>query len=925
MEGSDFENVMPVPWETLIEVGSFGEIAYRHPRWHPYDIEDYVRAVNVARTVRGMSFDVVDVPDYNSFGRYLRFAFEREGVIVGRYVQALHGRVSDTYLQEWFKIGTVPNRYDHARRRAEDLSLASLDSRYGLSEFYVKQLQEQSHLKFTTIDPLLCVSIPEISTLPEFSPHTAVRPVFIGRLERRKGADLFAHLLWDLGPDAAKRALIVGSEIRLGGISAREKLFAYLRARGLSPEYRDAMSHAELTTQIFRKPSVVALPSRMDQFNLIALEAVLHGCPVLIGAGAAAASILPRRFPGLPIRVLSEAAWDRGADDLREMLAHFDKFRRLTIEALQANPPVPDRSGLPAAYEAMPSYSAEARHLCRREFDDISRLESLCIRGGGSVPALLPTPAPSPNGQAPRVACLRRLDDPAELRRFVADSLSVTDAPNTTPEMLEDKRARLRALVKASPYLFRTHLLVELADVEEQLGNSLVAAAYRARVLRWLDGDRLDVLDSVRRTLCQAGLGEEAKAITLHSNGRGHSADQDEVFEYLERRFQRYRTNDIDDEWTVEFERHTAEGYRASVIVSNYRVPADRFSRFLRLLGRSDMIRRREAELIVIDSGSPVRQWDLNGAEVRACGLDLTFVRTPKRETIQRAWNRGIELARGQYLAFLGTDEALRPDALDRLACCLDADSGVDWAMGDSFISAVDGNGAPVVDKLAYLRGGMTHASLLFDCTYLSYVGGLYRRSLHDRFGYYDESFRGAGDTEFKCRLHPYLTFRHIPETLGMFLDYPSERTTNSPWVEIEDTRAWYIFRTPGGIRYLYRDASQERLEEAFWGSLANRRCYTDGPESDVALAWSILRRVAEQFPASPLVQLAPSLKELLRTLEAIGTRSDWSHEGEREFLRQLRASERTFYYFQKLRPDLIFPADLTADARFFAHTWLWE
>ena len=43
------------------------------------------------------------------------------------------------------------------------------------------------------------------------------------------------------------------------------------------------------------------------------------------------------------------------------------------------------------------------------------------------------------------------------------------------------------------------------------------------------------------------------------------------------------------------------------------------------------------------------------------------------------------------------------------------------------------------------------------ETCYLSWVGALYRRSIHDRFGYYDGSFRGAGDTEFKSRILPFI------------------------------------------------------------------------------------------------------------------------------------------------------------------------
>lgn len=918
-----FANIVPVPYEIVADISDFGKLSQLHPKWHLYDLVDYVRAVNMARTFRGINFDVVDIPDYNSFGRFLRFAFEQEGVRADRFIQSLHGRVSDTYLHEWFKIGSKPNAYDNARQRAEDLALASLDGRYGLSEAYINSLRSVFPYNFTLIDPLLCVSIPNIASLPNLSQDAPVRPVFIGRLERLKGADLFVQMLWDLGSTVARRGLIIGSEINLGGISARARLFEYLHTRGIEAECRDAMSHEELLHEVFYKASVIVLPSRLDSFNLIALEAVLHGCPVLLGRAAGASSWLGLKFPGISLRIYRENCWENGSDDLRDLLDGYHEYRLRTIEALQTNPPLPDLSGLVTAYEVDPDFSRDARNICRREFDAIERFASLCIHGGGAASAFMPSPAPAEMSSAPQF--IRKIDEPQQLRSFLTAVLHAHNAPEDTPQSLDQKRSSLRTLLKGSPYLLRTHLLQELAEIEDKIGDPLVAAAYRIRVLRWLDGDRLDSLHAICRELSNAGLAEEAHVMKLLAAATSDDASNTSIFQYLTQRFSRLRTVEISDAWNMEFSRHKHEGYRASIIVSNYNTPAERFSRFLNLLKRITMVHRGEAEVIVIDSGSPSRQWELNGTDIKNCDIDISFVRTTNRESIQQAWNRGIRLARGEYLSFLGTDEAIRPDALDLLSACLDNHAHIDWAMGDSFISAVDVHGALVADKLAYLRSGMNHTSLFFDCTYLSYVGGLYRKSIHDRYGYYDSSFRGAGDTEFKCRIFPELSFHHVSETLGHFLDYPSERTTNSAWVEIEDARAWYIFRTLGGIRYSYQDASQQKLEAAFWGALTNRRSFTSKPESDVSLAYVILRHIKERFPKSETLFLMQAVRELLDALEAIGFQANWSYEAEREFIRRLRASERHFRLFQTIRPDISFPQDLTTDARFFAHTWLWE
>jgi hypothetical protein len=95
--------------------------------------------------------------------------------------------------------------------------------------------------------------------------------------------------------------------------------------------------------------------------------------------------------------------------------------------------------------------------------------------------------------------------------------------------------------------------------------------------------------------------------------------------------------------------------------------------------------------------------------------------------------------------------------------------------------------------------------------------------------------------------------------------------------------------------------------------------------ESDVSFAYSILRYIAEKYPDSKAIMMIQPLREMHQTLADIGCQSDWSKNGEREFIRRVHASEIYFRWFQSLHNDLTFPSDLTTDARFFAHSWLWD
>src|SRR6266545_1754438 len=143
---SPLPNVGIVALRDHILMGAAWHAAKCVGRWHRYDFEDAINAVNIASTFGGQSFETVECPDYVGYGRFMPAACEMFDVKVERFVQSLHGRLSTTYEHEWFKAGCVANDYDHAKRRAEDLSLNVADVRYGLSEFYRRELATRTSL-----------------------------------------------------------------------------------------------------------------------------------------------------------------------------------------------------------------------------------------------------------------------------------------------------------------------------------------------------------------------------------------------------------------------------------------------------------------------------------------------------------------------------------------------------------------------------------------------------------------------------------------------------------------------------------------------------------------------------------------------------------------------------------------------------------
>jgi glycosyltransferase involved in cell wall biosynthesis len=70
-------------------------------------------------------------------------------------------------------------------------------------------------------------------------------------------------------------------------------------------------------------------------------------------------------------------------------------------------------------------------------------------------------------------------------------------------------------------------------------------------------------------------------------------------------------------------------------------------------------------EIIVIDSASAQNEGAIVKEFQGRCGR-IKYLRTPERESVYAAWNRGIKIAEGKYVTNANTDDRHRPDAFEK-------------------------------------------------------------------------------------------------------------------------------------------------------------------------------------------------------------------------------------------------------------------
>ena len=137
----------------------------------------------------------------------------------------------------------------------------------------------------------------------------------------------------------------------------------------------------------------------------------------------------------------------------------------------------------------------------------------------------------------------------------------------------------------------------------------------------------------------------------------------------------------------------------------------------------------------------------------------VVFMENPVNLGSTATYNRGFREATGEYCAFVVSDDICHPQMFSTLAGPLDADEA-DFVYCDLFI---------VDDAMRIQREFRLPDYDFGKCFcdwYLCGVATLYRRSLHERFGYYDET---AMADDHECYLRFAMNgarFRHVAKTL---------------------------------------------------------------------------------------------------------------------------------------------------------------
>ncbi len=173
-------------------------------------------------------------------------------------------------------------------------------------------------------------------------------------------------------------------------------------------------------------------------------------------------------------------------------------------------------------------------------------------------------------------------------------------------------------------------------------------------------------------------------------------------------------------------------------------------------------------EIIVVVSGSQQKEFEIVSEFQRSNSL-IKCVKTEERESIYKAWNRGIKKSNGIFITNSNTDDILREDALEILSTTLINNPEVALVYANQLITDIPNQPFENYNQQKIFEFPDFDRFLqLSRCL----VGSqpMWRASLHFEDDYwFDEKYEVCGDHEFELKISEKYDLLHLDFVLGTF------------------------------------------------------------------------------------------------------------------------------------------------------------
>lgn len=187
-----------------------------------------------------------------------------------------------------------------------------------------------------------------------------------------------------------------------------------------------------------------------------------------------------------------------------------------------------------------------------------------------------------------------------------------------------------------------------------------------------------------------------------------------------------------------------------------------------------------KCELIILDANSPGNE----GLTIKKyCDKfnNIIYKRLETRLSVQETMNLGIGMATGEYLTLWNVDDTRRYDGIEVLSKALTVDPNVDLVYADSLQTNVENE---TFDNNS--SGGTAYEHSRYDFSKENMIKCLpgpmpmWRRTLNEKYGNFDEMLKFAGDWEMWLRVvSAGSRFKKIYDVIGLYYYNPAGLSTS--------------------------------------------------------------------------------------------------------------------------------------------------
>ena len=178
---------------------------------------------------------------------------------------------------------------------------------------------------------------------------------------------------------------------------------------------------------------------------------------------------------------------------------------------------------------------------------------------------------------------------------------------------------------------------------------------------------------------------------------------------------------------------------------------------------------------------------------------NIKYKRLDTDPGVYGVWNEAIKMSTGEFVTNINCDDRRKSDALEQQAKLLFFKPDVDLVYNDSYIVQEANQTWEDIkqDMSKYNFEQFSKQALLRQN--LPHNNPMWRKSLHDKNGYFDDKYKSAADWDFwlRCAFAGSKFIKH-PETLGVYYFNPlgiSTNPENNSWKKKEEFEVYKKFQ----------------------------------------------------------------------------------------------------------------------------------